>query len=170
MGQEGFAVFEQAFLCLFAEGDKKGTKCLLTFFSSGDFFFADGGVFLGAGGEVLESALVVEPGEAFGAGLEVQAQRTLDSDLVITEVLVVENLADDALALDRLVGDRVFLGEGARLAVAEVAEDFGEFADVVGVFLLVGGVADAAAFVAEAFLHLHPERAGINELHLALAG
>ena len=55
--------------------------------------------------------------------------------------------ATNALALDGLVGDGVFLGEGARLAVAEVAEDFGEFADVVRVFLLVGGVADAAAFV-----------------------
>ena len=89
---------------------------------------------------------------------------------MVAEILVVENLADDALALDGLVGDGVFLGEGARLAVAEVAEDLREFADVVGVFLLVGGVADAAAFVAEAFLHLHPERAGVDELHLALAG
>ncbi len=52
----------------------------------------------------------------------------------------------------------------------EVAEDFGDFADVVGVFLLVGRVADAAAFVAEALFHLHPELAGIDELHLALAG
>jgi hypothetical protein len=89
---------------------------------------------------------------------------------VVTEIFVVENLADDALALDGLVGDGVFLREGAGLAVVEVAEDFREFADVVGVFLLVGGVTNAAAFVAEAFLHLHPERAGIDELHLALAG
>ena len=127
-------------------------------------------VFPGAGGEVFEATLVVAPGEAFGTGLKVQTQRALDSDLVVTEIFVVENLADDALALDGLVGDGVFLREGAGLAVVEVAEDFREFADVVGVFLLVGGVTNAAAFVAEAFLHLHPERAGIDELHLALAG
>ena len=129
----------------------------------------NGGIFLRAGGEVLEAALVVEPGDALGAGLEVQPQRALDGDLVVAEVFVVENLADDALPLDGLMGDRVFLGKGARLAVAEVAEDFREFADVVGVFLLVGRIADAAAFVAEAFLHLHPELAGVDELHLAFA-
>jgi hypothetical protein len=55
---------------------------------------------------------------------------------VVAEVGVVEDLADDAPALYRLMGDRVFLGEGARLAVAEVAEDARDLADVVGVFLL----------------------------------
>ena len=51
---------------------------------------------LGAGGEVLEAALVVEPRDALGAGLEVQPQRALDGDLVVAEVVVVEDLADDA--------------------------------------------------------------------------
>ena len=80
-------------------------------------------VLLVAGGEVLEAALVLQPGDALGAGLEVQPQRAFDGDLVEAEVVVVEDLADDALALDGLLGDRVFLGEGPRLAVAEVAED-----------------------------------------------
>src|SRR5262249_49280833 len=79
-------------------------------------------------------------------------------------------LADHMLALDGLMRDRVFLGEGARLAVFEVAEDFRDFADVVRIFLLVGWVADAATFVAKAFFHLNPKLASIDELHLTLTG
>jgi hypothetical protein len=71
MVQEGFAVFPE----LVAEGVNEGADLFLTRFPSCDFLFADGGVFLGAGGEVLEAALVVEPGEAFGAGFEVQPEQ-----------------------------------------------------------------------------------------------
>ncbi len=131
MGKKGFAVFVE----LVSQGAEESANLFLPRFPGLDFLLSRGGVFLGAGGEVFEAALVVEPGEAFGAGLEVQPQRAFDGDLVAAEIFVVENLADDALALDGLVGDGVFLGEGARLAVAEVAEDFGEFADVAGVFL-----------------------------------
>jgi hypothetical protein len=141
-------------LVVLPKARRRFANLFLSHFPCLDFLLAHGEVFFRTGGEVPEAALVVEPCDAFGAGLKVQPQRPLDGDLVVAEVLVVENLADDALALNGLVRDRIFLVEGACLAVAEVAEDFGEFADVVGVFLLIGGVADAAAFVAEAFLHL----------------
>ncbi len=116
-GEEFLAVFEELFLGGLAEGAEQFADFLLPLLAGLDFLLADGGVFLGAGGEVLEAAFVVEPGDAFGAGLEVQPQRAFDGDLVVAEVFVVENLADDALALDGLVGDGVFLGEGARLAI-----------------------------------------------------
>src|SRR5262249_49947840 len=92
-----------------------------------------------------------------------------DSDLVIPEVIIIENLADNALALDGLMRDGVLLGEGACLTIAEVAEDFGKVADVIRVFLLIRWITDATAFVAEAFFHLHPELAGVDELPLAFA-
>ena len=70
--------------------------------------------------------------------------------LLEAEVGVVEDLADDAHPLDRLLGDRVILGEGARLAVLEVAEDAGDLADLVGLARPVGRVAELVALVAEA--------------------
>ena len=68
MGKEGFAVFVE----LAAQGAEEGPNLFLTLLAGLDFLLAGGGVFLGAGGEVLEAALVVEPRDAFGAGLEVQ--------------------------------------------------------------------------------------------------
>ena len=170
--QEILAVHEQLSLGGFAESAEQFADLLLPLLAGFNLLEPDGGVFFRAGGEIFEAAFIFESVDALGAGLEVQPQWALDGDLVVAEIFVVKNFADDALALDGLVGDGVFLGEGSRLAVAEIAEDFGEFADMVGVFfrLLVRGVADAAAFVAEAFFHLHPELAGVNELHLALAG
>ena len=98
MGEEGFAVFPE----FAAQGAEEGADFLLPMLAGFDFLFANGGIFPGAGGEVFEAALVVEPGDAFGAGLEIQPQRAFDGDLVVTEVFVVENLADDALAFDGL--------------------------------------------------------------------
>src|SRR5690606_576147 len=69
-------------------------------------------VLLLAGGEVREAALGVEARDPLGGGLEVQAQRALHRDLLEAEVGVVEDLADDAHLLDRLLRDRVLLPEG----------------------------------------------------------
>ena len=122
-----------------------------------------------AGREVHESALDFQAGDPFRGRREAEAQRAFDGDLAEAEVGVVEHLADDALALDRLPGDRIFLGEGPGLAVPEAAEDAGEVPDLVGLAPPVRGVAELVALVAEALRHLHEEAAGVDELDLALA-
>ncbi len=140
--------------------------------AGGDFLQTDLFVLLVAGGQILERALLLKPGDAFGAGLEIQLQRALDGDLVKAEIIVVEHLADDEFLRHRR---RVALheGEGACLPVAEIAEEAGEIADVIGIARVLGPagvrVADLAPLVAEALLHRHPEVAAIDELDLAFA-
>ena len=63
-------------------------------------------VLLVAGGEVREAALVLQARDALRRRLEVEPQRALDGDLLEAEVVVVEDLADHAHRLDRLLGDR----------------------------------------------------------------
>ena len=55
MGQEGFAVFVE----LVAQRAEEGADFLLPQLGRLDFLLANSGVFLGAGGEVLEAAFAV---------------------------------------------------------------------------------------------------------------
>jgi hypothetical protein len=108
-------------------------------------------VLLGAGGELLESALDVEAGDALRGRLEVQTQRALDGDLVEAEVLVVEHLAHHPHPLDRLLGDGVLLGEGAGLAVRKFPKSRVMSPIWSGSLVLVGGVADACGACCRGF-------------------
>jgi hypothetical protein len=62
--------------------------------------------------------------------------------------------------------NRVFFCEDASIYVNVIAEDFADLADLVGIIfcLFIGWITDAAALVAEALLHLHPEGTCIDEL------
>ena len=90
--------------CGFAERAEKCADFLLALLPRLDFLQADYGVFLGTGSEVLKATLIVKPGDALGAGLETQSQRALDSDFVVAEVFIIENLADHPLTLNGLCG------------------------------------------------------------------
>jgi len=154
----------------------------LPLFAGGDIDQARSLVFLGTAGEVLERGFGLQPGDAFRCGLEIEAQGALDGDLVVTEVFVVEDLADDqllpALAF-RWITRRGRRGYRDHLAVTikqhpaagaalEFAVQSGDVCDVIRAFwLVVGGIANAAAFVAKAFFHLHPVIACVDELHPA---
>ena len=74
------------------------------------------------------------------------------------EVFVVEHFADGEIFF-------LFINfEWVHLAILEAAKNPGDVRDMVGVFFFFAGVADAAAFVAEALFHLQPEVAGVHEL------
>ena len=126
-------------------------------------------VLLIARGELREPALAFHAGDPFRGRPEVEAQGSLHRDLLEAEVGVVEYLAHHPHAPDRLLGDRVFLREGARLAILKVAEDPRDIGDLVGLARPVGRVAELVALVAETLRHLHEEAPRVDELDLALA-
>jgi hypothetical protein len=157
------AVLERLLPGLLCEFAQQGADDFLPLPAGLNFLEPDFFVLLGAGGKVAEPAFIVQPGDALLASLEIQAQGAFDCDLVEAEILICKNLADD---------QGLFLTVNSKLpglSVLEIAKDFGDFGDVVRVFFLVGGVADAAALVAQTFFHLHPEVAGVEKLDFAFA-
>jgi len=54
--------------------------------SSLGLFLGCGGTFLFRLGQILESSLLFEPGDSFGACLEIELERPLDRDLPETEM------------------------------------------------------------------------------------
>ena len=94
------------------------------------------------GGLVFAFALGAEHDVAFSIAL-----RPLDGDGAVAEIFVLKNAAD---------------GHAVPGHLFEIAENAGDFLDVVG--------AQFFALAAEAFAHLLPEAAGINQLDLAPPG
>src|SRR6266508_5682046 len=97
--------------------------------------------------------------ELFIGNLKLQPKRTFNGNLVKSEVVIIENLADDEF-LSRAV--HVYF---PHLAIYEVAIDTRDLADVVA-FTRVA-VADLVALVAKALLHWNPEVACVDQLNLS---
>lgn len=125
---------------------------MLALFTSGNAGQARGFVFLGAGGQIFERGFVLQTGQPFWRGMEVQAQGAFDGDLVVAKILVVEHLADHELlpllalschtgriARGRRVGDGDDLAilieqHPAAGAFLKLAVQAGDVANVVRVF------------------------------------
>ena len=98
--------------------------------------------------EVGEGALVVEPGDALGAGLEVEPERPLDGDLAEAEVRGGVDAADDGGALLAVPVDRA---GGAVLEVGEQPQD-----------VLLPLERDLAPLGPQALAQQGPERSGVD--------
>ena len=156
------AILEDLVLCLLPEFMQHREDRLLAFLALVNVLLLRLPFLLLADRQIRKAADVGEAGNAGFLGREVQAQRTLDGDLAVPEVGVVENLRDDSRP--RLA----VAGRGARGIVFELAEDLRELLDVGMLFRFVY-VAEQMALVAEALRHLVPEVAGVDELDSATA-
>ena len=140
----------------------------MPFFSGFDLFEPSFHVLLVAGRQIFEAAFLFQSRDPLWCGMEVQPERAFNRDLVEAKIRIVEDFADDVLALHRQFSDRVLLGEASRFSIFKVAVDTSDISDMIWVVWFIGWITDPSALVTEAFLHLLPEVASVNELNLSL--